>query len=127
MSKSTYIIDGGNFSTLTEFFDEFQSSVPLEEGFGKNLDAFKDVLRGGFRTPDEYVLVWKNSELSRERLGYAETARELEHRLQRAHPSAHSSIEERIRLAKAQTGDTVFDWLVNAIRNENPNIELILD
>ena len=128
MSKTTYIIDGKNFSTLNGFFDEFRSVLTPAYSWGNNLDALNDVLRGGFGTPDgAYTLLWKNSELSKERLGYPATVKELERRLQRAHAQAHSSIEERIRMAKGQTGETVFDWLVNAIRTENPNIELILD
>jgi hypothetical protein len=66
-------------------------------------------------------------EASKERLGYSETVRELERRLQGAHPSAHSRIREEIRLAKTQTGPTVFDWIIDAIRTHNPGIDLIFE
>src|SRR5262245_39633780 len=46
--------------------------------WGRNLDAFNDILRGGFGTPEGgFVLQWINSALSRERLGYPETVRRL--------------------------------------------------
>lgn len=128
MDKTVFTIDGKNFSNLAEFFEEFSRVLTPEIWWGPNLDAFNDVLRGGFGTPDEgYVLVWKNSDVSRERLGYAETICELERRISRAHPAAHSTIAERIELAKQGKGPTIFDWLVDAIRRENPKIQLILE
>ena len=128
MAKTTYSIDGENFSTLDEFFDEFKSVLTPDYWWGKNLDAFNDVLVGGFGTPGEdYVLIWKNSKLSKERLGYGETLKELESMLRKCHPTARSIIAEELRLAKAQTGPTVFDWIVDAIRKQNPKIDLILE
>jgi RNAse (barnase) inhibitor barstar len=128
MVKSTFTIDGNNFSNLSEFFEEFSRVLTPEVWWGRNLDAFNDVLRGGFGTPAEgYVLVWKNSDVSRDRLGYSQTVRELERMLSRAHPTARSSIQKRIELARQQEGETVFDWLVNAIRRENAKIQLVLE
>ena len=38
--------------------------------WGRNLDAFNDVLRGGFGTPEGgFTLRWKNHATSRRRLG----------------------------------------------------------
>jgi hypothetical protein len=38
------------------------------------VDAFNDILRGGFGTPDEgFVVVWENSDQSRQVLGYQAT------------------------------------------------------
>ena len=68
----------------------------------------------------------KNSDLSKARLGYEETVRELARMFIRAHPKARPLIQERIDLANHQKGETVFDWLINAIGRENPEIELIL-
>ncbi|MCP1224211.1 barstar family protein [Sebaldella sp. S0638] len=38
---------------------------------GRNLNAFNDILRGGFGVFDdeEIILIWKNSESSEEKLG----------------------------------------------------------
>jgi len=120
-----FLIDGNNFSNLREFYEEFRRVLTPGVSWGSNLDAFADVLKGGFGTPDEgYTLVWKNSDVSKERLGYAATVAELEHRLARAHPQARTSIEERIADAKRGVGPTVFDWIVDVIREENPKIEL---
>jgi hypothetical protein len=46
----TYEIDGADFSTLDEFYDEISRVVIPEVYWGRNLDAFDDILSGGFGT-----------------------------------------------------------------------------
>lgn len=114
-------IDGGQFSTLEEFFVHFAKQAGIT-GWETNLDAFNDVLRGGFGTPDDgFILRWKNHALSRELLGYQETARQLEHRLISCHPSNRVQIaQERIE-AKKQKGSTAFEWLLAIIHEHGPD------
>ena len=50
-----YEIDGKNFSTLEEFYDEISRVLIPGAQWGRNLDAFNDILRGGFGTPDSQV------------------------------------------------------------------------
>ncbi|HEX8177222.1 MAG TPA: barstar family protein [Pyrinomonadaceae bacterium] len=131
MSKREYVIDGNNFSTLEEFWDEIDDKlIPEAKGdWGRNLDAFNDILYGGFGTPDDgFILVWKNSDLSKERLGYDETVRQLEKRLQRCHPSNKAHVKMQLERAKRDEGSTVFDWLLDIITDENhSDIELRLE
>ncbi len=57
-----YEIDGTNFSNLDGFYAEIGRVLIPGVYWGRNLDAFDDILRGGFGTPEEgFVLVWKNS------------------------------------------------------------------
>ena len=79
------------------------------------------------------MLVWNNSEVSRQRLGYPETVRQLELRLTRCHPSNREYVAQELEEAKMQKGSTVFDWLVEIIRvhgaggaEGEDNVELIL-
>jgi hypothetical protein len=132
----TYEIDGTNFSTLEEFFAEFRRVATPEWDFpSPNLDGFNDVLRGGFGTPPEgFMIRWKNHDLSRERLAYPETVRQLELRLARCHPANRVSVSRDLQLAKIQRGPTVFDWLIEIIRVHGPGgqeeedgVELVLD
>ena len=133
--RPTYEIDGANFSTLEEFYDEIGRVLLPGKAWGRNLDAFNDVLRGGFGTPENgFVFRWKNSDQSRVRLGFAETVRQLEHRLSTAHNSNRSSIEHDLKRAKSGHGTTVFDWLVKLIKDHgrsgetaNDHVELILE
>src|SRR5690242_14123752 len=108
--KKVYEIDGVRFSTLEEFYDEVSRVLIPGASWGHNLDAFNDILRGGFGTPDEgFVLVWKNSDTSRQRLGYPETVRQLTLRLKRCHPSNRESVAQELEAAKREEGSTVFD------------------
>jgi RNAse (barnase) inhibitor barstar len=57
---TTYAIDGERFSTLEEFYDDLDRVLNLAP-WGRNLNAFKDILRGGFGTPEEgFVIRGKN-------------------------------------------------------------------
>lgn len=115
--RKIYTIDGENFSTLEGFYGEFSRVVLPGVEWGRNLDALNDVLRGGFGTPDGgFVLEWKHSDVSRERLGYDETVRQLKKRLARCHPSNRPLVKRELDAARRHEGPTVFDWVVGIIR-----------
>ncbi len=131
-----YEIDGTRFSTLEEFFAEFNRVVV--PGFDlslSNLDAFDDVLSGGCGTPDDgFTLRWKNHNISKQRLEYAETVRQLELRLARCQPANRAKVAQDLKHAQAQKGPTVFDWLTEIIHDHGPGgryatdrVELLLD
>lgn len=73
MKRMTF--EGKNFNNLPAFYDEIERKLcPGFEGFGRNLDAFSDVLFGGFgvfEPQESIVLVWENSGKSKEDLGEA--------------------------------------------------------
>src|SRR5215472_10763916 len=79
------VIDGARFSDFEGFTREFSRLLDNHTWHG-NLDAFNDLLRGGFGTPDGgWVLRWLNSELSRYALGYEATTQRLERLLLTCH------------------------------------------
>jgi RNAse (barnase) inhibitor barstar len=129
-----YEIDGNDFSTLEEFFEEISRVLIPGAVWGRGLDAFNDILRGGFGTPDEgFTLRWRNHRVSQQRLGYAETTRQLELRLERCHPTGRKKVAAELALARTQGGETVFDWLLEIIRVHGPGgreaedgVELVL-
>jgi RNAse (barnase) inhibitor barstar len=132
--KKVYEVDGYHFSTLEEFYEEVSRVLIPDAYWGRNLDAFNDILRGGFGTPEEgFILRWKNSGVSRQRLGYAETVRQLTLRLERCHPSNKPYVRSDLEQAKKGEGPTVFDWLVEIIQihcrggeEEEDGVELVL-
>ncbi len=73
MEKQVFEIDGERFSDLEGFFAEISKIVG--DGWGKNLDSLADILLGAMGTPfdEPFILIWKHSALSRERLGYEAT------------------------------------------------------
>ena len=118
-AKPTYRIDGRHFGSFEEFAIHFGANVLGGTPWGESLNAFNDVLRGGFGTPDGgFRLVWENSALSRERLGHAETARCLECAAQASRDVAFKQVlEDLARAARHGEGTTVFDWIVEILRN----------
>jgi len=134
-SKVTHEIDGTRFSTLEGFYDEVSRILIPGASWGRNLDAFNDILRGGFGTPGAgFILRWTNSKISKEQLGYPETVRQLEVRLQRCHPSNRQHVAAILDAARRKIGPTVFDWLIEIIEvhskggpEEVDAIDLILD
>ncbi|WP_410662315.1 barstar family protein [Amycolatopsis sp. lyj-84] len=115
------IIDGARFSDFDGFTREF-SRLLSHHSWRGNLDAFNDLLRGGFGTPENgWVLRWVNSESSRSALGHAETARQLERLVLTCHPSNRPGIEARIDNARRGEGPTLFDEIVDIVREHGPS------
>lgn len=110
-------IDGQAFDDLEGFWDEVSRKLIPGASWGRNLDAFNDILRGGFGTPKGgFVLRWLRSARSRECLGYPETVRYLETKVLRCHPENVPYVKEELAAARRGEGTTVFDILVEIIR-----------
>ncbi len=68
-----YIIDGAKFSTKNGFYNYIEKTFTqgLNYRIGRNLNAFRDVMSGGFgmHDCDEHIIIkWKNLAKSRKRL-----------------------------------------------------------
>jgi len=128
-------IDGARFSGLGGFYDEVSDRVIPGASWGRNLDAFNDMLRGGFGTPkDGFQLRWVNSVMSRERFGWDETIRFLERQLSTCHPQNVPYVQANLAAARRHEGETLFDMIVAMIRNHglggdeaHDNVRLILE
>ena len=123
-------IDGNNFSSLTEFYDEIENKLTkgLDWKIGRNLDAFNDVLRGGFGIHDyeESIRIkWINSDKSKWDLGQTETVKYLQEKLKRCHPTNIRSVEEDLENVRDGKGEMLFDIIVNITRGHG-HIELEL-
>ncbi|MBT2366637.1 barstar family protein [Streptomyces sp. ISL-10] len=120
---TTYAIDGAEVTDLDSFWTVIGEAVNGPGGyFGRNLDALADCLRGGMGTPDDgdFVVEWRDHELSRRALGREETVRQLGLRARRAHPDSRAEILDRLARARAGQGPTVFDWLVTVFEEAAP-------
>ncbi|WP_238017273.1 barstar family protein [Dactylosporangium sp. AC04546] len=126
MGLPVLVIDGADFSDFDGFAREFSKLLAGHTWRG-NLDAFNDILSGGFGTPDNgFVLRWRHADRSRAALGYEATIARLEGLLRTAHPSNHPAIRARIERARLSTGPTLFDELVDIIRDHADTIALEL-
>jgi RNAse (barnase) inhibitor barstar len=127
-SRSVYELPGEQIRSLEDFWTVIGEVINGPGGyFGRNLDAFRDCLSGGFGTPahGKYTIRWAHSEFSRAALGYPETIRQLTERLESCHASYRRSVGGQLWDAEHGRGPTVFDWLVTIIREE-PSVELEL-
>ena len=133
--KRTFEIDGDNFETLEEFYDEVGRVFVQHPNWGRNLDAFNDLLRNEYGKPMKgYTIHWKNSAKSRKQLGFPETIRQLEAQLKQCHASNRKGVQQDLKQAHAGQGTTVFDWLVAIIKDHglggeeaDDRVELILE
>lgn len=133
--KPVFELDGTAFSGLNGFYDEVSRKLIPGATWGRNLDAFNDILRGGFGTPEGgFTLRWKSSIVSREHLDYPETIRVLERRLTTCHPTNTTYVQADLEMARRGEGPTIFDVLVSIIRDHGPGgveaedgVELVLD
>jgi len=62
-------LNGNSFSNLSEFYNEIERKMTkgLNWEIGRNLDAFNDILNGGFgvhKVDESYKLRWINSQRS---------------------------------------------------------------
>ncbi|MEE1791121.1 barstar family protein [Streptomyces sp. BE308] len=124
----TYVLDGTQIRTLEDFWRVIGEAINGPGGyFGRDLDAFSDCLSGGFGTPDDdYAVEWRDHQVSRERLGHPETARQLEIRLSRCHPTNRPSASADPVAAREGRGTTVFDWLVEIFDDRAPGVLRLL-
>lgn len=124
MGKKIYTIDGRNIESLESFYEEISRKLIPNVDWGHNLDAFNDILHGDFGTPEEgFVLVWENSNLTKEKLSYPETVKWLKKKLDLAHLSNRDSLLREIENAENQRGQTLFNIIVDIIQS-HANIEL---
>ena len=71
--RREFILDGNKFSDMAGFYCEVEKlfTKDLDWKIGRNLNAFNDILRGGFGVHDDEPIhiIWKNFSKSREHLG----------------------------------------------------------
>jgi RNAse (barnase) inhibitor barstar len=117
------VIDGSTFDDFAGFQRAFSSFLVDYEWHG-NLDAFNDLLRGGFGTPEGgFVLRWLHSERSREALGYGATVALLQRLSQTCHPNHVPRVQAELQAARDREGPTLFDDIVKIIKVHGPGGE----
>lgn len=120
MEPIKIVIDGARFSTIDGFYDEMERLLTkaLDWKPGHNLDAFNDLLRGGFGIHgygQPVAIRWVNWEKSRRDLGYPETQRYWTRALERCHPSNRDWVREQAEAACRGEGETLFDIIKGII------------
>ena len=114
------VIDGSRFSDIGGFYDEMEHILTKDLSWrtGRNMDAFHDLLRGGFGVfeyGESVDFFWIHSEKSRQEFGFDATARYWEDILTRCHPVNRPAVREKAENAKRHSGPTLFDLIVGEI------------
>lgn len=124
------VIHGGHFSSLGGFYEEV-SSVLMKHTDWKvgTLDGFDDILYGGFgviESKEEIEILWKESEKSKEDLGYEATREFYENKIRQGKHFNIELIQQKLDDLNEGKGQTLFDILVEIIES-HANITLRLE
>ena len=118
--RREFIIDGNNFDDIEGFYCEVDKRLTknLTWRAGHNLDAFNDLLRGGFGV-HEYgepiLLKWLNFNKSKQDLGYEATIKHYERMLENCHPTNKNYVKKLLEDAKHHIGATLMDIIIEII------------
>ena len=96
---------------------------------GQSLDAFNDLLYGGFgaiKSREPIELIWSNSEESRQALGYEVTKAYYDEKLKPDSPFDKKMFREKLAALENGNGETYFEIILSVIA-DHPNIDLILN
>lgn len=93
------------------------------------LDGFNDILYGGFgvfENNEEIEIIWKESQKSKEDLGFDATKEFYENKIKQEKPFNINLIHEKLDELTDGNGQTLFEILIEIIESHK-NITLILD
>ena len=124
------VIHGGHFSSLAGFYDE-ASHVLMKDADWKvgTLDGFDDILYGGFGViegKEEIEIIWKESEKSKQDLGFDATREFYNNKIRRGKPFNIELIQQKLDDLTEGKGQTLFEILVEIIQSHS-NIALKLE
>ncbi|WP_374464387.1 ribonuclease inhibitor [Chryseobacterium sp.] len=129
-TRKMIVIHGGHFSSLAGFYEEI-SSVMMKDADWKvgTLDGFDDILYGGFgvfENKEEIEIIWKESEKSKQDLGFDATREFYNNKIRQGKPFNIELIQQKLDDLTEGKGQTLFDILVEIIQSHS-NIALKLE
>lgn len=131
--RREFIIDGNNFNDLEGFYCEIDKLLTKDLPWktGHNLDAFNDLLRGGFGVHEygeQILLKWINFKKSKQDFGYGATIEHYEKMLEHCHPTNINHVEKFLQDAKNHRGATILDIIIEIILDsDNSGHDCILE
>lgn len=116
------VINGGHFLDLEGFYEEISQLFMKDEDWKVGtLDGFDDILYGV-----ETDIIWKNSQKSKEDLGFDLTKEFYENKIRQGKLFNVQLIQQKLDELIAGKGQTLFEILIEIIESHK-NITLILD
>lgn len=129
MSK-TVTLNGANIHDIPSFYDEVNAVFMANEAWqlGNSLDAFNDLLYGGFGAllgQDTVQLVWLDMEKSKAALGYDVTRQYYLNKITQPEHFNVAFFQRQLDALENGNGQTYFDILLEIIA-DHPNITLLV-
>ena len=130
--RQKFIIDGARFDTLEGFYSEVDTVFTKDITFktGHNLDAYNDILRGGFGMHgrnEPITILWKNAAKSRVDFGYPSTAKYLEKKMGTCHPASRDIVRKKMLAALNEMGPTLMDEIIEITLDNSSGHDCILE
>ncbi len=120
--KKTAVINGSHFSDLSGFYEEVSDVFMKDEDWKVGtLDGFDDTLYGF-----EGEIIWKESDKSKEDLGFEATKVFYENKIRQGKPFNIELIQQKLDYLIAGNGQTLFEILIEILESHQ-NITLILN
>ena len=121
-NKKMTVINGVHFSDLEGFYNEVSELFMNDEDWKVGtLDGFDDIL---YRIDSD--ITWKNSQKSKEDLGFDLTKEFYENKIRIGKPFNVDLIQQKLGDLMDGKGQTLFEILIEIIESHQ-NIKLILD
>ncbi|WP_110366882.1 ribonuclease inhibitor [Chryseobacterium sp. CBTAP 102] len=129
-TRKMIVIHGGHFSSLGGFYEE-ASRVLMKDLDWKvgTLDGFDDILYGGFgvfENKEEIEIIWKESQKSKEDLGFKATREFYENKIRQGKPFNIELIQRKLDELIEGKEQTLFEILIEIIKSHT-NIILRLE
>jgi RNAse (barnase) inhibitor barstar len=123
-------IYGRNINDITSFYAEVNRVFMQTENWeiGESLDAFNDLLYGGFGAisgNEPVELIWTDAAISADSLGYLTTKAYYKNKLHPGSPFNKEHFNDKLKELESGNSQTYFDILVEIISGRS-NITLIL-
>ncbi|MBO0952539.1 barstar family protein [Fibrella forsythiae] len=122
-------IDGNRINDIASFYQEINRVFMVGESWmiGPSLDAFNDLLFGGYgalQGAQSVDLLWHNMDHSRKALGYQTTREYYLDKLSPGSPYNKKLFEEKLVALESGRGETYFDAIMTIIA-DHPTVRVI--
>ena len=122
-------IEGNSINDIASFYEEINRVLMAEESWiiGHSLDAFDDLLFGGYGTlqgTQSVELLWYHMDHSRQALGDQTTRVYYLDKLRPGSPYNKKRVEEKLAALERGTGETHFVNILTILA-DNPRISVI--
>jgi len=122
-------LDGRTMTDITAFYEQINAQLMQDEDWklGESLDAFDDLLYGGYskwKDYDQLKIVWKDIAISERRLGMEATKSYYESKLGPDSSYNQDLVKEKLKQLKEGKGQTYFEILLEIIESHPDTVKI---